>query len=129
MRNLCVATVGAEYQIENKPWTVAQVGNDKVKLRCVGRGYEEEEFSYFDFNAAVYEGDIKIPKLAKNGVPLPDLNFVDLPSATKSTIYRCNAYVRKYAVDKHKRSITTSQVVDSVAKKLEDPDPPSTRTV
>ncbi|OUS03069.1 hypothetical protein A9Q81_08220 [Gammaproteobacteria bacterium 42_54_T18] len=129
MSNLCVATVGAEYQIENKPWTVAHVGNDKVKLRCVGRGYEEEEFSYFDFNAAVYEGDIKIPKLAKNGVPLPDLNFVDLPSATKSTIYRCNAYVRKYAVDKHKRSITTSQVVDTVAKKLEDPDPPSTRTV
>jgi len=124
----CVATAGSEYLMENKPWVVTFVGDDLVKLRCISRGFQEE-FTYFDFNAAVFEGDIKVPKLAKDGIPLPDIKFADLSSDIRSVVYRCNAYVRKYSVDKHRRSTTKDEIINLVAQKISDMKPPSLRTV
>jgi hypothetical protein len=125
----CVASsVGDEYEIDNKPWKVTHVGDNLVKLRCVTRGYEDE-FTYFKFNAAVFEGDIKIPKLAQDGVVLPDVRLADLPDHVKKHVFKVNAYIRRYSVDKQKKSITGEDIIAAVVAKIFDTSPPSLRTV
>jgi len=124
----CVASVGDEYEMDKKPWKVIHVADNLVKLRCVSRGYEDE-LSYFEFNAAVFEGDIKIPQLAREGVTLPDARFADLPKHIKDHIFKVNAYLRHYTIDKHKKSINCDEVITKVSAKISDPNPPTIRTV
>ena len=124
----CIASVGDEYVMDQKPWKVTHVGDDLVKLRCISRGYEEE-FTYFDFNAAVFEGDIKIPKLARDGVPLPDARLADLPDKLRKRVFKILAYLRQYSVDKYKKSIKGEDTIARVADKLKDESPPDIRTL
>lgn len=127
-QSACVATVGAEYEIDKRLWIVTGIEDDQVNLRCASKALEEE-YSFFEFNAAVYEGDIKIPGFAVDSVPIPDFKYADLPKNVKESIYRKYAYVRRYSIDKLRRSVSTEDSVDIVAKKLDDISPPSTRTV
>jgi len=127
-QSVCVASIGDEYEIDKRLWKVTNIGDDQVNLRCVSKALEEE-YTFFEFNAAVYEGDIKIPNFAIDGIPLPDLKYSDLPKHVKAEIFKKNAYVRRYSTDKSKASVFTDDVIKEVSKKLDDLKRPSTRTL
>jgi len=126
--SVCIANIGDEYEIDKRLWKVTHI-DDKVVLRCSTRSIDAVEYTYFEFSAAVYEGDIKIPNFAIDSIPLPDYKYADLPQHVKEKIYRTNAYVKQYAIDKNSNSISTEQTIVSVASKLKDIGPPSTRSL
>ena len=128
-QSVCIANIGDEYEIDNRLWKVTSIKDDMVVLRCSTKSVDAAEYTYFEFSAAVYEGDIKIPNFAADSIPLPDYRFSDLPQHVKQNIYRKNAYVKQYAVDKNSNAISTEESIASVASKLKDVGRPSTRSL